>query len=95
MSTTSAILLVILVIIGCGLLVGALSSLQPKAEITPKPQTFTQMQVFIIIKDTLNLSDMYASEGVLDELENRDDIEIISGLCEIRFDDNNRIITDL
>lgn len=49
----------------------------------------------IIIKDTLNLSDMYVSEGVLDELENTGDIEIISEPQEIRFDDNNKIIAEL
>jgi len=48
----------------------------------------------IIIKDTLNLSDMYVSEDILDELKNRDDVEIISELEEIAFDDSNKIIAD-
>lgn len=49
----------------------------------------------IVIKDTLNLSDMYVSEPVLDELKNRDDIEVISELVEIAFDNNNKIIANL
>ena len=48
----------------------------------------------IIIRDTLNLSDMYVSEGVLEELEDYSGIEIISELQEVRFDENNRIIAD-
>ena len=47
----------------------------------------------IIIKDTLNLSEIYVSDSVLEELKNRDDIELISELQEIIFDNNNRIVT--
>jgi hypothetical protein len=49
----------------------------------------------IIIKDTLNLSDIYVSEGVLEEIVDREGIEIVSDLKEISFDKCNRIITDL
>ncbi len=47
----------------------------------------------IIIKDTLSLSEMLISESVLEELKNRNDIEIVSELQEITFDNDNRIIT--
>ena len=48
----------------------------------------------ILIKDTLNLSDMYISEAVLDELGNRDDIELVCEPKDIAFDNDNRIMTD-
>lgn len=48
----------------------------------------------IIIKDTLSLSDIYVSEAVLDELKDKDDIEIISQPKEITFDNSNEIITE-
>ena len=54
----------------------------------------TKSPKIIIIKDTLNLADMYVSEAVLDELKNRDDIEVVSEPQEVAFDDDNRIITD-
>ncbi len=47
----------------------------------------------IIIKDTLSLSEIYVSESVLEELKNLENIEILSGLQDITFDNDNRIIT--
>lgn len=48
----------------------------------------------IIIKDTLNLSDIYVSEAVLGELKDRSDIEVISEPKEVAFDNSNRIIAE-
>ena len=48
----------------------------------------------IIIKDTLSLSDMYVSEGVLDELKDRDDIEVVESAKQAEFDKDNAIILE-
>jgi hypothetical protein len=48
----------------------------------------------LLIKDTLNLSDLYVSESVLEALKDKDNIEIISEPAEIQFDDENKIVTD-
>jgi len=48
----------------------------------------------VIIENTLNLSQVYVSEAVLEQLKERDDIEITGRLKEIAFDDNNRIAVE-
>ena len=48
----------------------------------------------IVIKDTLHLIEMYVSEGVLEELKDREDIEIISGLNEVQYDAEGNLIID-
>jgi len=48
----------------------------------------------IVIKDTLHLIEMYVSEGVLKELKDRKDIEIISGLNEVQYNAEGNLITD-
>jgi len=49
----------------------------------------------IVIKDTLNISDMYVSESVLSQLKDRDDIEVVSGPEAVAFDSNNRMVLEL
>jgi hypothetical protein len=46
----------------------------------------------IVIKDTLRLDVIHVSESVLEEVKNRDDIELASELQEIVFDNNNGIV---
>ena len=48
----------------------------------------------VFIRDTLNLSDIYVSESVLDEIAGRDDISVISGAEEVAFDADGRIIVE-
>jgi hypothetical protein len=48
----------------------------------------------VIIRDTLNLYDMYVSQAVLEELKGRGDIEIACEPKQIRFDDENRIVAE-
>jgi len=49
----------------------------------------------IMIKDSLHLSQVYVSEGILEEISGSDKIEILSDLQEIEFDDQGRIIADV
>jgi hypothetical protein len=49
----------------------------------------------IVIKDTLNISDMYVSESVLSQLKDRDDIEVVSGPAAVAFDSSNRMVLEL
>jgi len=48
----------------------------------------------IIIKDSLHLSQVYVSEGILGEIAGSENVEIIGELQEIEFDDQSRIVTD-
>ena len=49
----------------------------------------------IVIKDTLNISDMYVSESVLSQLRDRDDIEVVSAPKAVAFDSSNRMVLEL
>ena len=48
----------------------------------------------VVIRDTLNLSDLYVSKAVLDEIKGADNIEVVRGLGDIVFDDKGRIVAD-
>lgn len=47
-----------------------------------------------VIKNTLQLADMYVSQAILDETKGGSDIEVTESLREIAYDDSDTIITD-
>ncbi len=49
----------------------------------------------VIIKDTLNLSTVYVSQAVLDEMRNKDGIKLLSRPQEIKFDNRDNIVAEL
>ena len=48
----------------------------------------------ILIRDTLNLSDIYVSEAVFEEVKDNANVEVVAEPREIEFDDKNRIIAE-
>ena len=48
----------------------------------------------VYVRDTLELEDVLVSEGCRSLVEDRDDVEVVSGPEPLRFDDEGRLVSE-